>query len=87
MAMFKTLFAPFRWALRFPLVQFAAVVALILLLQSADDSSFFGRIFGALDALVDHTVALTATEFTVKSFTKSWLTFGYMMLTSILPAG
>jgi hypothetical protein len=30
--------APFRAALRFPLVQFAVVVALILLLQSADDN-------------------------------------------------
>jgi hypothetical protein len=77
--MIKTLLAPFRIALRFPLVQFAAVIALIVLLQSADDNSAFGRIFSGLDALVDHTVGLTATVFTVKSFTKSWLTFGFMI--------
>jgi hypothetical protein len=65
--------------LRFPLVQFAIVIALILLLQSADDNSVFGRMFGGLDALVDHSVGLTATLFTVKSFTKSGLTFGFMI--------
>jgi hypothetical protein len=52
--MIKTLSAPFRMALRFPLVQFALVIALIMLLQSAGDSSVFGRIFSGLDALVDH---------------------------------
>lgn len=79
MAMIKMLAAPFRMALRFPLVQFAVVIALILLLQSADDNSVFGRIFSGLDALVDDSVRLTATVFTVKSFTKSWLTFGFMI--------
>jgi hypothetical protein len=77
--MIRTLSAPFRMALRFPLVQFAVVIALILRLQSAADSSVFSRIFSGLDALVDHTVGLTATVFTVKSFTKSWLTFGFMI--------
>lgn len=77
--MIKTLSAPFRAALRFPLVQFALIVALILLLQSAEDNSLFGRIFSSLDALVDRTVALVAAVFTVKSFTKSWLTFCFMI--------
>jgi len=77
--MIKTLLAPFRMALRFPLVQFAFVIILILLLQSADDKSTFGKIFNGLDALVDYTIGLFATVFTVKSFTKSWLTFGFMI--------
>jgi hypothetical protein len=77
--MFKTLSAPFRMALRFPLVQFALVIFLILLLQAADDKSTFGRIFDGLDRLVDDTIGLLATVFSVKSFTKSWLTFGLMI--------
>jgi hypothetical protein len=77
--MIKTLWAPFRTVLGFPLVQFAAVIVLILLLQSADDNSVFGQIFGGLDALVDDTVRIAATVFTVKSFTKSWLTFAFMI--------
>jgi hypothetical protein len=77
--MFKTLSAPFRMALRFPLVQFALVIFLILLLQAADDKSVFGMIFDGLDRLVDDTIGLLGAVFTVKSFTKSWLTFGLMM--------
>jgi hypothetical protein len=77
--MLKTLSAPFRMALRFPLVQFALVISLILLLQAADDKSIFGKIFDGLDRLVDDTVELLGTVFTVKSFTKSWLTFGLMI--------
>jgi hypothetical protein len=77
--MLKTLSAPFRMALRFPLVQFALVVSLILLLQAADDKSASGRIFDGLDRLVEDTIELVATVFTVKSFTRSWLTFGLMM--------
>ena len=66
-------------ALRFPLVQFAIVIFLILLLQAADDKSIFGRIFDGLDRLVEYTVELFATIFTVKSFTRSGLTFGLMI--------
>jgi hypothetical protein len=77
--MIRTLSAPFRMVLRFPLVQFALVIFLILLLQAADDKSTFGRIFDGLDRLVDDTIGLLGTVFTVKSFTKSWLTFGLMI--------
>jgi len=77
--MLKTLSAPFRMAFRFPLVQFALVVFLILLLQAADDKSISGRIFAGLDRLVEDTIELVATVFTVKSFTRSWLTFGLMI--------
>jgi hypothetical protein len=77
--MFKTLSAPFRMAFRFPLVQFALVIFLILLLQAADEKSLLGRIFDGLDRIVDDTIELIGTAFTVKSFTKSWLTFGLMI--------
>src|SRR5215475_6960957 len=77
--MLKTLSAPFRMALRFPLVQFALVIFLIVLLQAADDKSTLGRIFDGLDRLVDDTIGLVGTVFTVKSFTRSWLTFGLMI--------
>ena len=77
--MLRTLSAPFRMALRFPLVQFAFVIAIIILLQSAGDNTVFGSLFSWLDAIVDKTVALAATLLTVKSFTKSWLTFALMV--------
>src|SRR6201999_4674298 len=77
--MIKLISAPIRTLLRFPLVQFAIVIALILWLQAADDKTLFGRIFYGLDKLVESTVEMAATVFTVKSFTRSWLTFGFMI--------
>ena len=79
MGMIKLLAAPIRSIVRFPLFQFAVVVALILLLQAADDKSAFGQIFNGLDKLVDSTVRLFSAVFNVKSFTKSWLTSGFMI--------
>jgi hypothetical protein len=77
--MIKTILAPFRAVMRFPLVQFAAVIFVIFLLQAADDNSIFGRVFEGLDNLTDQTVRWASAVFTVKSFTKSWLTFGFMI--------
>src|ERR1043166_7967421 len=74
MRMIKLIAAPVRSIVRFPLVQLVVVIALILLLQSADDKSMPGQIFNGLDTLVQHTVALISGTFNVKSFTKSWLT-------------
>jgi hypothetical protein len=79
MGMIKLLAAPIRRILRFPLFQLAVVVVLILWLQSAADDSAFGRIFNALDKLVDATVRACSALFNVKSFTKSWLTSGFMI--------
>jgi hypothetical protein len=56
--MIKLILAPIRSAVRFPLLQFAIVVAVILWLQAADDRSIFGQIFNGLDKLVDATVQL-----------------------------
>jgi hypothetical protein len=79
MGMIKLLAAPIRGIVRFPLFQLAAVVAIIVLLQAADDKSAFGQIFNGLDKLVDSTVRLFSALFNVKSFTKSWLTSGFMI--------
>jgi hypothetical protein len=77
--MIKLISAPIRGLLRFPLVQFAIVIAIILWLQAADDKSVFGQIFNALDKLVESTVQMVSGIFAVKSFTRSWLTFGFMI--------
>jgi hypothetical protein len=77
MGMIKLLAAPIRSIVRFPLFQLAVVVALILLLQAADDKSVRGQMFNGLDNLVESTVRLISAAFKVKSFTKSWLTTGF----------
>src|SRR5664279_5096375 len=77
MGMIKQITAPFRSIVRFPLFQLAVVVAAILFLQAADDTSAFGKIFNGLDKLVEATVRLFSAVFNVKSFTKSWLTSGF----------
>ena len=77
--MIKLISAPIRGLIRFPLVQFAIVVGLILWLQAADDKSILGEIFSGLDRLVEATVETISAILTVKSFTRSWLTFGFMI--------
>src|SRR5262245_3278132 len=79
MALIKLLVAPIRRVLNFPLFQLAVAITVILFLQAADSSSVLGRIFSALDYLVDRSVSLCAAAFQVKSFTKSWLTTGFMI--------
>jgi hypothetical protein len=80
MALIKLLVAPIRRVVNFPLFQLTVAIAVIVLLQAADSTSVFGKIFIALDVLVDLTVRLCAATFEVKSFTKSWLTAGFMTL-------
>jgi hypothetical protein len=79
MALIRLLVAPIRRVVNFPLFQLTVAIAVILLLQAADSRSVFGEIFSALDFLVDFTVRLCAVIFEVKSFTKSWLTTGFMI--------
>jgi hypothetical protein len=79
MGAIRLLAAPIRTIVRFPLFQLAVVVAIILVLQAADDNSLFGRIFNALDQLVDASVRLSSELFAVKSFTRSGLTAGLMI--------
>jgi hypothetical protein len=77
MGMIKLLAAPIRSIVRFPLFQLAVVVAVILLLQAADDKSALGQIFNGLDKLVESTVGLLSAVFNLKSFTRSWLTSSF----------
>jgi hypothetical protein len=77
--MIKLISAPIRGLLRFPLIQLAIAIGVILWLQAADDKSIFGQIFYGLDKLVESTVEMVSAIFTVKSFTRSWLTFGFMI--------
>jgi len=79
MGLIRLLAAPIRSIVRFPLFQLAFVVAIILVLQAADDNSALGQIFNGLDQLVDSTVRFCAAVFEVKSFTRSWLTSGFMI--------
>ena len=79
MGLIKHLTAPIRSLVRFPLFQLALVIVAILWLQSAEETSTIGKIFAALDVLVDTTVRLFSALFTVKSFTKSWLISGFMI--------
>jgi hypothetical protein len=74
MRMIKLIAAPIRSIVKFPLFQLVVVIALILLLQAADDNSMPGHVFNGLDKLVQTTVGLVSDTFNVKSFTRSWLT-------------
>ena len=77
MGAIKQITAPIRAAVRFPLFQLAIVVALILFLQAAPETSALGGLFTGLDRLVEATVKLFSAAFNVRSFTRSWLTSGF----------
>src|SRR5262245_32567421 len=73
----KLLTAPIKSIVSFPLFQLAVVVAVILFLQAGDDNSARGQMFNGLDKIVESTVGLVSATFSVKSFTRSWLTTGF----------
>ena len=77
MGIIKLLAAPITSIVRFPLFQLAVVVALILLLEAANDKSALGQMYTGLDILVESSVGLLSAMFDVKSFSKSWLTTGF----------
>ena len=79
MALVKLLVAPIQRVVTFPLFQLAVAIAVILFLQAAESNSILGRLFSALDYVVDLSVSLCAATFQVRSFTKSWLTTGFMI--------
>jgi len=79
MALINLLAALVRRVVSFPLFQLLVTIVVILFLQAADSKSALGEIFNALDALVDYSVRACAAIFEVKSFTKSWLTTGFMI--------
>jgi hypothetical protein len=74
MGPFKLMASAIRRIVRFPLFQFAVVVAIVLLLQAADEHSLVGWISDELDQAVAATVSLCSNLFSVKSFTRSGLT-------------
>ena len=77
--MIKAMTAPIRSIVRFPPFQLAIVVLVILWLQAADGASAPGQFFNGLDRLVEASVALVSSLFTVKAFTRAWLVSGFMM--------
>jgi hypothetical protein len=85
MGLIKLLAAPIRSIARFPLFQLAVVVFVIFVLQAADDKSAFGQLFNGLDKTVDLTVTSLSAVFNVKSFTKSLLTFSFMIAYVYVP--
>jgi hypothetical protein len=80
MTLIKLLATPVRRLVNFSLVQFCVVIAIIFLLQAAADNSIFGEMFSGLDKLVSATITLVANAMEVKSFTRSLLTFGLMII-------
>jgi hypothetical protein len=78
-ALIKLLAGPLRRVAGFPLVQLVATIAVVLWLQAAESRSLPGELFTALDRLVDATVRLLAATFELRSFTRSWLTTGFMI--------
>lgn len=77
--MVKILMAPLRAIVRFPLFQLFFVIAIILWLQAADESSTRGQMFSWLDQLAETTVRLSSTLIPVRSFTRAWLISGSMI--------
>lgn len=77
--MIRLIWTPVRKLLQFPLVQFSIVILLILLMQAADESTVLGEAFDGLDKLVDWSVRAVSAVVTVKSFTRSGLTFWLMI--------
>jgi hypothetical protein len=79
MALIKSLLAPIRRLAHFPLFQFVVILIIIFWLQAAESNSVLGELFSALDWLVEFSVNQFTALFEVKSFTRSWLTVGFMM--------
>ena len=80
MGALRLITVPIRKVLRFPLFQLAIVLFMILFLQAADDNTIAGRIFAGLDNLTEASVRLLSELFVVKSFTRSALSAGLMIV-------
>ena len=80
MTFIKLLTAPIRRLVGMPLFQFCVVVLVVFLLQAAPDGSVSGTIFDGLDKLVSGSITVISNAIEVKSFTRSLLTFGLMII-------
>jgi hypothetical protein len=78
MTLIKLLTAPIRRLINFPLFHLLVVVVIILLLP--DDDSILGHIYNGLDKLVAVTVDGVQSVVHVKSFTRSLLIDGIMIV-------
>jgi hypothetical protein len=79
MGAIRLLAAPIRSIVRFPLFQLVVVFAVILYFQAADDNTIWGKLFDGLDQFTGDSVQLISQLFTVKSFTRSVLSAGFMI--------
>jgi hypothetical protein len=79
MGAIRLLAAPIRSIVRFPLFQLVVVFAVILYFQAADDNTIRGKLFDGLDQFTGDSVQLISQLFTVKSFTRSVLSAGFMI--------
>jgi len=67
----RIVLAPIRRLLSSPLLHFAIVVVLIVVLEAAPNDSLLGKLSDGLDKLVDSTAQLASAAFTFKTITKS----------------
>ena len=78
MTLINLLVAPIRRVVNFPLFQLMTAIAVILLLQAADSRSRRNiQRAGSRRGFYREAVRV---DFEVKSFTKSWLTTGFMIV-------
>jgi len=80
MGAIRLIAAPIRSIVRSRLFQVAAVVVIILLLQYANENSPAGLISDGLDKVVEASVQFGSEFFRLKTFTKSVLTAGLMIV-------
>ena len=80
MGAIRLIAAPIRSILRSRLFQVAVVVIIILLLQYANDNSLAGYVSDGLDKVVEASVQLSSEFLRLKTFTKSVLTAGLMIV-------
>jgi hypothetical protein len=77
--MIKLLLVPIRRILSFPLIQLAIAVILITFLEGGERGSLRYDLFAIFDWLTSVSVRLVGEIFEVRSFTRSWLTTGFMI--------
>lgn len=69
--MIRIVLAPIRRLLSSPLLHFAIVVVLIVVLEAAPNDTLLGKLSDGLDKLVDSTAQIISAAVTLKTITKS----------------
>jgi len=70
-AVIRIVLAPIRRLLSSPLLHFAIVVVLIVVLEAAPNDTLLGKLSDGLDKLVDSTAQILSAAVTLKTITKS----------------